>query len=442
MARNRFHISLFILVPVIFTGIVVLIGLVTYRLTVHWLARGGDPVAHLSWFFLGVSAATFLGSMLLMRFILKPVTQFIKEAESLPIFPAPSEQETAKESQDEITHYSQVFTQVTSILNKMEARELFPDIVGESRVMRSVFSQIMRVAPTDSTVLITGESGTGKELVATSVYEHSLRTGKPFVKLNCVAIPVGLLESELFGHEKGSFTGASTQKKGKFELAGGGTIFLDEIGDMPLETQAKILRVLQEREFERVGGTRPITINVRLIAATNKNIQEMVREGKFREDLFYRLNVFPVYLPPLRERREDIPVLAEYFLSKHTPEVKLSSTALQYLIGYSWPGNIRELQNALERAAIIAEDGIIEPAQLPVLMTGEIIGKNYFTAMTAEKSIDDRLSEIEKGIIIEALTRAGGIQAKAAQILGIKQRSLWHRIEKYGIDVQAMKKSP
>ena len=202
-------------------------------------------------------------------------------------------------------------------------------------------------------------------MIASSIYEHSMRKGKPFIKINCVAIPEGLLESELFGHEKGSFTGAIEQKKGKFEIADNGTIFLDEIGDMPLATQAKLLRVLQEKEFERVGGVKPIQVDIRFIAATNKNLPEMIKNGKFREDLYFRLNVFSISLPALRERKEDIPLIANYFLESLPKPAKLSTSALQELIGYSWPGNVRELRNILEQASILSENGIIELHHLP-----------------------------------------------------------------------------
>jgi transcriptional regulator with PAS, ATPase and Fis domain len=305
--------------------------------------------------------------------------------------------------------------------------------------MRNIFTQITKVAPTDTTVLITGESGTGKELVAQAIYEHSPRRGKSFVKFNCIAIPEGLLESELFGHEKGAFTGAIARKKGKFELADGGTIFLDEIGDMPMTTQAKILRVLQEREFERVGGTGKIQVDVRIIVATNKNLTEMVKTGTFREDLFYRLNVFNIHLPPLRERREDIPALVNHFAGSAEKAARISSRTMQLLLGHSWPGNIRELQNVIERADVIAE-GNIEPRHLPPEIHG-VVGIPENEMVSDGKPIDERLAEIEMGLIIEAITRAGGSQVRASQYLGINQRSLWHRIKKYNIDVSSLKNS-
>jgi len=326
-------------------------------------------------------------------------------------------------------------------LSKVEAQELFPGIVGQSRIMREVFAQVIKVAPTDSTVLIMGESGTGKELVASGIYEHSMRRGKPFVKINCVAIPESLLESELFGHEKGAFTGATSQTVGKFEVANSGTLFLDEIGDMTLATQAKILRVLQEKEFERVGGTATIKVDVRFVIATNKNLAEMVKQGLFREDLYYRINVFSIYLPPLRERKEDIPQLIEYILEKKHKPIKLSHEATQMIAGYSWPGNVRELMNTIERAVVLTETGLIEPANLPANVTSLMENHIFQTSQTNNSlTIDKRLEEIEKGLIIEALTRTGGVQVKAAELLGINQRSLWHRIRKYGIDTESFKK--
>jgi len=275
--------------------------------------------------------------------------------------------------------------------------------------------------------------------VATSLFENSQRKDKPFVKLNCAAIPAELLESELFGHEKGAFTGATSFKPGKFDMADGGTIFLDEIGDMPLTLQAKILRVLQEKEFYRVGGSRTIRVDVRFIASTNKNLEKMVQEGTFREDLFYRLNVFTVRPPPLRERKEDIPVLVDHFLKQLPKPVEISSVALQMLMTFAWPGNIRELKNTIESAAVIAENGYIEPAQLPSKIAGGLGPGAADYKLPSSLSLDDRLKEIERSIIVEALTKTGGVQTRATELLGINQRSLWHRIKKLNIDVKSTK---
>jgi transcriptional regulator with PAS, ATPase and Fis domain len=247
------------------------------------------------------------------------------------------------------------------------------------------------------------------------------------------------MESELFGHEKGAFTGATSFKPGKFDMASGGTIFLDEIGDMPLNLQAKILRVLQEKEFYRVGGSQTIRVDVRIIASTNKNLEKMVQEGAFREDLFYRLNVFTLHLPPLRERREDIPVLVDFFLKSLPKKIEISSVALQMLMGFAWPGNIRELKNTIESAAVIAEGDYIEPAQLPAKITSSYSQSTPQISLPSQASLDDRLREIEKGWIIEALRKTGGIQSRATELLGINQRSLWHRIKKLNIDVKGIK---
>jgi Nif-specific regulatory protein len=332
----------------------------------------------------------------------------------------------------------QLQLEVVQLEESLQKKYAFENIIGTSGPMQEVFALVKKVASTDSSVIIYGESGTGKELIAQAIHTHSLRKDKPFVKLNCVAIPEGLLESELFGHEKGSFTGAIAQKVGKFELANCGTIFMDEIGDMTLATQAKILRVLQEREFERVGGTKTIKVDVRVIAATNKNLQKAVEERTFREDLFFRLNVVPVYLPPLRERKGDIPLLAEHFLKEAKVKVKkpllgISQDALELLVEYPWPGNVRELENCVERAAVIVEGDLITKDCLPLYVTTQEGAKPV--SSEAEGSLDRTLAAVERKLILEALEKAGGVQVKAAKLLEITERSLWHRIKKYDIRI-------
>src|SRR5579872_6857006 len=250
------------------------------------------------------------------------------------------------------------------------SRTRFQGIVGTSRALRSVLDQVRIVAPTDSTVLIEGETGTGKEVIANAIHENGNRRSRPFIKLNCAAIPLGLLESELFGHEKGAFTGAVMQKLGRFETANGGTLFLDEIGDIPLELQAKLLRVLQEREFERLGSTYTRRVNVRVVAATNQDLAGLVAEKLFRMDLYYRLNVFPIALPPLRHRHEDIPMLVAHFVNRYATGMakridKITSDAMEALLRYPWPGNIRELQNFIERAVILTHGDVLQPSALP-----------------------------------------------------------------------------
>ncbi len=376
-------------------------------------------------------------SFLLLRFFLKPFMLFVNKTQKMSILTNPSlgKQKIIADDFDQIT---KLFDNVTNILSNVEAKELFPHIIGSSASMRNIFTQIIKVAPTDSTVLISGESGTGKELIASGIYEHSLRKGKPFVKINCVAIPEGLLESELFGHERGSFTGATEQKKGKFEIANNGTVFLDEIGDMPLATQAKLLRVLQEKEFERVGGTKLIRVDIRFIAATNKNLSAMIKNGTFREDLYFRLNVFSISLPALRERKEDIPLISNYFLESLPKPAKLSTSTLQELIGYSWPGNIRELRNILEQASILSENGVIELHHLPEALLKQN-SRNVVNKFNDDMPLDAKLELMEKEIIVDALRKTKGIQVQAADILGINQRSLWHRIKKYNIEINTFR---
>jgi DNA-binding NtrC family response regulator len=289
--------------------------------------------------------------------------------------------------------------------------------------MRKAIDLIQRVAPTDATVLILGESGTGKELIARCVHANSPRAQRVFVAVNCAALTASLIESELFGHEKGSFTGAVGQHAGRFERAHGGTLFLDEIGELDANLQAKLLRVLQEKTFERVGGSREISVDVRMIAATNRNLKERVAEGKFREDLYYRLNMFPVEVPPLRERRDDIPLLAHHFLERagrklgRKPPV-LTPEAEQVLRNYNWPGNVRELENLMERLAILCDD-VVEPDDLPVTSSGPVRGTLF--------------SDIEKNAILEALEANQGNRTRTAKQLGISLRTLQYRLKEYGI---------
>jgi transcriptional regulator with PAS, ATPase and Fis domain len=440
MRHSRFYISLYIIIPFIITGLTILAAILSFRLTKYGLSQGSDPAQTVFWFILVISVIAFATGFMLVRFILKPVELFVEKARKLASISGEKANVGRDWSIDKIEHFTSVFDRVTSVLSRIDARHFFPDIIGESLAMRGLLGLIKKVAPTDSTVLILGESGTGKELVATSIFENSDRKNKPFIKLNCAAIPEELLESELFGHEKGAFTGATKFKPGKFDMAHQGTIFLDEIGDMPLNLQSKILRVIQEKEFYRVGGSRTIKVDVRFIASTNQNLEKMVQEGRFREDLYYRLNVFTLHMPPLRERKEDIPLLVDSFLQNLPNKVEISSLALQMLMAFAWPGNIRELKNIIESAAVIAENGFIEPAQLPAKITGQ-----FNNSATSEISLpvnlplDERLNEIEKSMIIEALRQTGGVQVRATELLGINQRSLWHRIKKHGIDVKSIK---
>ncbi len=438
MKENRFYISLYIIIPLIVAGLTVISALVAFRLTEYCMKQGfnsGNAVVY--WTFLIAFIASICG-LVLVWFLLSPAQRFIDHADRIPAISSRKQEIEPEQKVSELAHMEHIFHTVTDVLSKFDAQQSFPEIIGESRLMRSVLSQITKVAPTDSTVLIMGESGTGKELVAASIYNHSRRQGRPFIKLNCAAIPVELLESELFGHEKGAFTGAVSQRAGKFELAHTGTLFLDEIGDMPLALQAKILRVLQEKEFDRVGGSKPVKVDVRVIAATNKNISKMVAEGSFREDLLYRLNVFSLHLPPLRERREDIPLLIHAFLKNiQKNSVTIAEEAMQRFLNYNWPGNVRELQNAVERAAVMCLDQI-KVSHLPSNISGLNLTCSGST-LDFTGSIDEYLNAMEKRLVMEALKKANGIQVEAAKILKINQRSLWHRVKKYNIEIAAIK---
>jgi len=308
--------------------------------------------------------------------------------------------------------------------------EEFCGIIGKTQKMKELFTEIEIISKTDSTVLIEGESGTGKELIARAIHKLSKRADKPFIPLNCSAIPTELFENELFGHEKGAFTSAVSREIGKIELAGEGTLFLDEIGEMPLYTQAKLLRVLQEKEFFRIGGTTPIKVKCRFIAATNRNLEEMVEEKTFREDLFYRINVIHLRIPPLRERKEDIPLLASRFLKKFSQlnnknVLYIDEEAMEYLLNYDWPGNVRELENAIERAVVMTQLDHIKPQHLP----SRIINK---TKNTVYKDTTN-LIEIEKNIILKILQEENFNQTKTAQRLGISRKQLRTKMKKFGL---------
>ncbi|PLX83653.1 MAG: two-component system response regulator [Desulfuromonas sp.] len=339
-----------------------------------------------------------------------------------------------------------------------EHYQLDRTIIGKSQPMQEVYKVLGKVAPSDVTVLITGESGTGKELVARAIHFNSPRLGKPFLALNCAAIPRELLESELFGYEKGAFTGATDRKAGKFEHANGGTLFLDEIGDMPLELQAKLLRVLQEREITRTGGSNTIAVDVRIVAATNQDLKEKVRAKEFREDLFYRLNVVPINLPPLRERREDIPLLTEFFVQRSHEELKVpvqgcTEDAMAMLKAFEWPGNVRELENAIQRAALLSPDQLLTPGDFPGLIEegAREEGEDSLEALIARKlssslaKMDvqelDNLYEIvlhqmERPLINIILEKTRANQVRAAEILGINRNTLRKKIQTLGIEVK------
>ncbi len=316
---------------------------------------------------------------------------------------------------------------------EVKGRYRFDSIVGSSEKIREVLDMAGRVAASEATVLITGESGTGKELLARGIHYNSPRANGPFIAVNCAAIPENLIESELFGHVKGAFTGAVKDKEGKFELADGGTLFLDEIADLRVDLQAKLLRVLQERHVDRVGGSHPIPIEVRVIAATNKDIERAVKEGHVREDLYYRLSVIPLRMPPLRERKDDIPLLVNHFLKKFNPsqDVSVDHEALDAFTAYGWPGNVRELENVIERASVLKRGDAITPAELPDKLKKEKTSVGNIILNLPDEGIS--LEDLEKKLIIKALERHKGNQTRAAEYLGITRPTLIYRMEKYGI---------
>ncbi|MBS1824277.1 MAG: sigma-54-dependent Fis family transcriptional regulator [Acidobacteria bacterium] len=347
-----------------------------------------------------------------------------------------------------IDHLMQVVNKALEVRSlRDENRELreqlghryqFDNIVGRSRPMQEIFATVMRVAPTRATVLLAGESGVGKDLIARAIHYHSPRRDRPFVKINCTAIPENLMESELFGYEKGAFTGAAVSKPGKFEQADTGTAFLDEIGDVPGSIQVKLLRVLQEREFERLGSNKTLRIDVRVIAATNVDLRAALEQGTFREDLYYRLNVVPINIPPLRDRREDIPYLSKHFVEKLAPElgsavVSISEAAIDALLQYHWPGNVRELENVIERSLVLASGTKLEPADIRL---DAMPKARASSSQTASFTLPDGMSldEYEQAIIKEAMKKANGNKSQAARLLGLTRNALRYRLSQMGMD--------
>ena len=316
-------------------------------------------------------------------------------------------------------------------------RYKFDEIVSTSHAMEEVLNMAGRVAASSATVMLRGESGTGKELLAKAIHYHSPRANAPLIKVNCAALPETLLESELFGHEKGAFTGANARRTGRFEAADRGTLFLDEIGELTPGMQVKLLRVLQEREFERLGGNETIKVDVRVITATNRDIEKAVNEGAFREDLYYRLNVVSVVIPPLRDRKEDIPGFLDFFIKKYSSENKKSITGISaetrdLLMRYSYPGNVRELENIIERAVVLAKKGVITTADLPIHVR-TATSEGNISAQKLKGSLNETLDTVERGIILEALKETGGVQTRAAEKLGISERVLRYKLKKYTI---------
>lgn len=342
-----------------------------------------------------------------------------------------------------VEHYS-LLRENRRLREEVRSRYGFASLVGKNQRMQQIYQLIEKVAPTTASVLITGESGTGKELVARAIHIYSDREKAPFISVNCAALPENLLESELFGHEKGAFTGAVSLRKGRFELADTGTLFLDEIGDIPMTLQAKLLRVLQERTFERVGGSKPLTVDVRFITATNKDLKDEVEKGRFREDLYYRLNVVHVHMPPLRERKDDIPLLIAHFIAKHEkslgqPGLEISPSALRFLANLPWEGNVRELENTIERATILCTNNRIEPEDVQPDTVATVDPGSPQLAVDLDRLIPsgtvlpDALNSIEKNLVKRALEEADYVQARAAESLGITKSLLQYKMKKYGL---------
>jgi DNA-binding NtrC family response regulator len=345
---------------------------------------------------------------------------------------------------DELLHRIRLVSERYRILNEnrelreaLQERHRIEGIIGESGQMLEVLSLVRRVAPSEATVLIRGESGTGKELIAKAIHFASPRASGPLVKVNCAALPEALLESELFGHEKGAFTGAVTSRQGRFEVANGGTIFLDEIGDLPLHLQAKLLRVLQEREYEKVGSSRPVKVNVRIMAASHRPLEDLIKAGQLREDLYYRLNVVTILIPPLRERRSDLSLLIDHFL-RHFAEKNgktirgLTHEARDILLRYDYPGNVRELENIIERAVVLTRDDVIGIGDLPLT-----VQEPETTGRDGEANLTVAVEALERRMIKDALTRSDGVQTRAAELLGMSERALRYKLIKYGFREEA-----
>ena len=336
-------------------------------------------------------------------------------------------------------------TENRRLQTEIEERYRFDNIIGKSKEMRDIYGTIRQIAERNSTVLIYGESGTGKELVARAIHYNSPRKNKSFVAVNCAAIPETLIESELFGHEKGAFTDAQNRRIGHFELAHQGTLFLDEVSELSLPTQAKILRALQEREFARVGGGKTIQVDVRLISATNKNLEEMMSRGAFRSDLYYRINVVPLTIPPLRQRKEDIPLLVQHFLEKHAGagQKKITPEAMDILAAYEWAGNVRELENIIERVVVLSCADILTPNDLPSMLKATSKVEQIKQGVLGGRiSFEDAEREFEKDIILEALKKSNFVQTKAADLLGISRRILKYKMDKYGMATSPEDNSP
>lgn len=382
----------------------------------------------------------YLGVIILTAFgTVDSAVQAVKEG-AFYYLTKPPDYAQLKEIIKKAVEHKSLMKEIHQLRQALQKNYSFANIIGKSQKMQEIFRLIRMVADSPATVLIVGESGTGKELVAKAVHYCGLRKDKPFVDVNCAAIPTNLLESEFFGHEKGSFTGAAARRIGRFEQANTGTLFLDEIGEIELPLQVKLLRAIQERKFERVGGNASVNVDIRLIAATNCDLRDAIKEGRFREDLYFRLNVIKIQLPPLRERREDIPLLVAHFLKKYSEQERksissASPAAMRMLMEYPWPGNVRELENVVERGAVICQGDTLEPHDLPYEISASVTAVREAEQGIILPQTDCSLSNLEKEMITRALEKSRGNKSKAANALGISRKVLYARLRDYGIEL-------
>ena len=437
--EQRYRFSRIAVVPVIFAGMAFIAVLITPLLAHHYQQLFGQDVRPMILLWATLCALSiFLCSLLAVRRLLKPTRKFLQRIGRLPVMTWSDDGFQGRKKTDE-GHIENVLERIEDVLARMEARHLFPEIIGESRIMRELLGGVQKAAGTETVILLTGERGTGKGLAAASIHINSHRRQYPFIKLQCTGITPELLEIELCGDPMDRSNAGSNRSPGIIEQARSGTVFIDEIGELPLRLQAVILQVIMNKELGPGNGGDTVSADVRIIAATAKNLEQMVYEGTFREDLYDKIKLFSLHLPPLRNRRADIPLLVEDFLVRTAPRSKMSPQALQTLIGHSWPGNVRELFETVESALVMSQGRDIAPAHLPETVAWSIEEPNVGAKADKTISIDDKLQEIEKGMIINALKKTDGIQVRAAELMGINQRSLWHRIKKYQIDPAAYK---
>ena len=434
-----FRISWTAIVPILFAAIAFLAVLTASILSQHYQSSGQDSrVAILIWAALWALVA-FVAALIVTRRLLKPTRNFTQRITDLPVMAWSEDGRQRIKKVTEFHDTESVFQRTEDVLMRLEARHLFPELVGESQIMQALLGRVHKAAATEAPILLTGERGTGKGLVAASIHINSMRKEHPFIKLHCRDLSPDALEDELCGKTTSRSGEGPQRRPGKIELARGGTVFIDEIGDLPPRLQEVILQVVSDKEIRLADTTRAVPADVRVLASTAKNLERMVYEGTFREDLYEKIKLFSLQLPPLRDRRADIPLLVEDCLARTAPRSKITPQALQLLIGYSWPGNVRELLEVMKSALAISQGQDVAAAHLPEAVNRSVGRLNGGAGDDQTMSIDDKLQEIEKDMIIDALKQSNGVQVRAAELMGINQRSLWHRIKKYQIDPSAYK---